>query len=92
MRVPSGEIDLVANEGDDVVCIEVRTRRAAPGVASESITPAKLARMWRCAFDYCEANALDSGRLRLDLVTVELDASGLLSAFLHLRALDAPAE
>lgn len=92
MRVPSGEIDLVAREGDDTVCIEVRTRRAAPGVASESITPLKLARMWRCAFDYAEANGIDAEHLRLDLVTVELHASGLVNGYLHLRALDAPPE
>lgn len=48
--------------------------------------------MWRCAFDYAEANSIDAEHLRIDLVTVELDASGLLSGFLHLRALDAPSD
>jgi putative endonuclease len=92
VRVPSGEIDLVAFEGDETVCIEVRTRKAVPGLAAESITPQKLERMWRAAFDYAESHAIDAASLRLDLVVVELDAGGLLVNYDHLRALDAPPE
>ena len=90
VRTASGEIDIVAQDGDETVCIEVRTRRSAPGAASESIIRPKLARMWRCAFDYCETNAIDAATIRVDLITVELDATGLVTTYFHYCGLDLP--
>ncbi len=90
VRVASGEIDILASDpsSGDLVFVEVRTRRAAPGLAAESITPAKLRRMWRCAMDYCEANARNPETARLDLVTLELDGAGSVVAVDHLAGLE----
>jgi putative endonuclease len=90
VRVPSGEIDIVARDGAELVFVEVRTRRATPGAAAESVTLAKLQRMWRCAVDYVEREGADPEAIRLDLVTVELDGSGRVVAIDHLPALDVP--
>lgn len=90
VRVPSGEIDLLARDGADLVFAEVRTRRAATGGAAESVTPVKLRRMWQCAMDYCEANGADPEGVRLDLVTLDLDASGHVAAVDLLRGLEVP--
>ena len=38
VRLPSGEIDIVAREAAETVFVEVRTRRASPGAAAESFT------------------------------------------------------
>jgi putative endonuclease len=92
VRTRSGEIDIVCTDGDDTVFVEVRTRRAAPGAAAESITDAKLERMWRCAMDYCETNGSNPEQTRLDLVVVELNANGTVSQVLHFPALELPAE
>ena len=34
-RTPGGEIDLIAADGEDIVFVEVRTRRAVPGLAAD---------------------------------------------------------
>lgn len=90
VRTRGGEIDLVAEDGGDLVCVEVRTRRAAPGLAAESLTPTKLRRMWQCGMDYCESNGIDLTRLRVDVVTVELAANGSVCGVHHFPAVEIP--
>ncbi|GAB4334165.1 MAG: YraN family protein [Dehalococcoidia bacterium] len=92
VRVPSGEIDIVARDGDDVVFVEVRTRRADPGTAAESIAPRKLRRMWRCAMEYCEQRAIDPETVRIDLVSIDLGPAGQPALVEHFRALEVPDE
>ena len=50
VRVPGGEIDLLCRDGADTVCVEVRTRRSAPGTAAESVSSTTRARLGRAAF------------------------------------------
>lgn len=92
VRLKRGEIDLVAEHGDDMVFVEVRTRRANSGAAAESLTPVKLRRMWQCAMDYCEAEAIDPARARIDVVTLDLDRGGRIAAFEHFRGIEIPGE
>lgn len=88
VRVPGGEIDLVAEDGSDLVFVEVRTRRAADGAAAESLSPAKLRRMWRSAMAHCESAGIDPERARLDVVSVDLDASGRVTHVFHYRGME----
>ena len=90
VRTQGGEIDIVARDGPDLVFAEVRTRRAIPGVASESLGPAKLRRMWQCAMDYCESNAIDPERVRIDAVSIDLAPNGAIAAVEHFRGLEIP--
>ena len=90
IRTPGGEIDIVAVDGTDLVFVEVRTRRAVPGLAAESLAPAKLRRMWQCAMDYCEANAILPERARIDAITIDLAPNGAIAAVEHFRALEIP--
>jgi putative endonuclease len=90
VRTRGGEIDFVAREGDDLVFVEVRTRRADPGLAAESLTPRKLLRMWQCAMDYCEANGLAPERARLDVVSIDLGPGGAADVIEHFRGIEIP--
>ncbi len=87
LRVPGGEIDLLAEDGDDLAFVEVRTRRAIEGTAAESLNAAKLRRMWRSAIAYCEANDVDVDRIRIDVVSVDLDASGRVLELFHYQGM-----
>lgn len=85
-RRPEGEIDLVARDGTTLVFVEVRARRGAGrGLAIESITPAKAARLARLAELYLVARPdLGEPDWRIDLVAVQLDAAGRLLAVEHI--------
>ena len=89
-RTPSGEIDLVARDGEDVAFVEVRTRRADRGAAAESLDDRKLRRMWRCAMEYCEAHGLDPERVRIDLVSLDVGARDSVAHVEHFRGLEIP--
>ncbi len=90
VRTRGGEIDFVARDGDDVVFVEVRTRRAVPGLAAESLGEKKLLRMWQCAMDYCDANGIDPARARLDVVSIDLGPRGAADVIEHFRGIELP--
>lgn len=92
VRTRGGEIDIVAHDGEDVVFVEVRTRRAGPGVAAESLGDTKLRRMWQCAMDYCEAASIDPERARIDVVSVDLAPGGQAAHVEHFRGVEIPDE
>lgn len=90
VRVGRAELDLIAQDGAETVVVEVRTRRGAAGLAAESLTPAKLRRLWHAAMGYAEANGIDPERIRVDVVAVELDGAGAARNVEHFRAIDIP--
>ena len=70
-RCPSGEIDIVALDGETLVLCEVKTRRtAAKGTPEEAVTPAKQRRYGRLAAAYVQASSLDEVSVRFDVVTL----------------------
>ncbi len=91
-RTPSGEIDLVARDGEDIAFVEVRTRRAERGTAAESLDTRKLQRMWRCAMEYCEEQGLDPECVRIDLVSLDIGAGDSVAHIEHFRGLEIPDE
>jgi putative endonuclease len=90
VRTPSGEIDIVARDGEDVAFVEVRTRRADPGTAAESLDDKKLQRMWRCAMEYCESSGTSPELVRIDLISIDLGRDGQPAHIEHFRALEIP--
>ncbi len=92
VRIGRIEIDLIADDGEDVVFIEVRTRRGAAGLAAESLGSAKLRRMWEAAAGYCEAKSIAPERIRIDVVAVDLDSHGAARSVEHFRGIEIPAE
>lgn len=89
VRVRRIEIDLVAEDGDDLVFVEVRTRRGEAS-AAESLTDDKLRRMWRAAVGYCENNLIEPERIRIDVVAVDLDQNGSAQSIDHFRGIEIP--
>ena len=77
-RCPVGEIDIVAQEGDVVAVVEVKTRRGrAAGLPEEGVNEAKQRKLCALAQAYIEATGWE-GYIRIDVVGVELDNSGRL--------------
>ena len=67
-----GEIDLVAEDGDVLVFVEVKTRYSNRGAtAEESITPEKERFLKRTAEGYVMENKIGKKVCRFDLVAVE---------------------
>ncbi|MGD8623052.1 MAG: YraN family protein [Anaerolineae bacterium] len=82
-RCQTGEIDLVARDGQALAIVEVRTRRGRSlGSPEESITPAKQARLAELAEAYVLAEAWP-GPWRIDVVAIEADARGRLLRIDH---------
>jgi len=85
VRLPGGEIDLVAWEADELVFVEVKTRigdlETAPDVA---VTEAKLDRLGRLAEAYVARKGSPEQHWRVDVVAVVLARSGRIVQIDHL--------
>ncbi len=76
-RGPSGELDIVAMDGDDVVVVEVKTRSGTGfGHPAEAVTRAKVARLRRLAAEWLSAHDLHAAGVRIDVVAVIRRRSG----------------
>jgi len=76
-----GELDIVAQDGDSLAFIEVRTRRGDLfGSPEESMTPRKQQRLVSLAQAWLQANRPDDPepRWRIDLVAVQMNSAGRL--------------
>lgn len=72
-RCPLGEIDVIALDGDDIVSVEVKTRRSLGfGHPFEAITGDKMSRLRRLAVSWAaEHPELARGRrLRIDAIAI----------------------
>ena len=77
-RCPAGVMDIVAEDGDCLVFVEVRTRRGRSfGTPEESVTPAKQAKLVEVAQTYLQEHSWD-GDWRIDVVAVEMTSGGKL--------------
>lgn len=83
-RCRQGEIDLVAQAGDTLVFVEVKTRRGRKmGTPEEGLTPHKSQQLLALGQIYVATEELDVD-WRIDLVAVELDKSGKLLRCEHI--------
>ncbi len=68
-RCPLGELDLVAEDGDVVVFVEVKTRRGLrAGSAAEAVGPGKRRRLLRLARYFLAVHGLTGRACRFDVV------------------------
>lgn len=83
-RCTLGEIDLVARADDLFIFVEVKTRRGlAMGSPEEALTAVKAQKLLKLAAFYIAENDLDVD-WQIDLVAVELDATGKLLRCEHI--------
>lgn len=70
-RVPAGEVDIVALDGETLVLCEVKTRKtAAKGTPEEAVTPAKQRRYRKLAAAYVQQAGIATVSVRFDVVTL----------------------
>jgi len=70
-RGGGGEMDIVAQEGDCLVFVEVRTRSTKEyGTPEESITPSKAQRLIEVAQGYLQEQGESGREWRIDLVAI----------------------
>jgi putative endonuclease len=78
-RSRSGEIDLVAQTGETIVFVEVKTRKGREfGLPEEGLTNNKANRLQSLALQYLAQTDLQDIDWRIDLVAIELDHHGRL--------------
>lgn len=76
-RCRSGEVDVVAREGETTVFVEVKERHGGShGQGLESVTFGKRRRLVRAARLYAAAHGLDERPLRFDVISIDWDAHG----------------
>lgn len=81
-----GELDLVARDGDDLVIVEVKTRRSiAYGTAVEAVTTRKMRALRSLALAWLDFRSVHAPRLRFDVVAVTFPPVGQ-PVIEHLRA------
>jgi putative endonuclease len=88
-----GEIDLIGVDGDALVFVEVKARRAGSVVGPElpamAVGPRKQAKLRSLAAAWLRDRGYDVPRhrqLRFDVIGLRLDAAGLVTEYEHLRA------
>ena len=78
-RCRYGEIDIVAQHGQDLVFIEVKTRRGLSwGLPEEAVDHRKLQKIAQVAIHYLAIHACSDLPWRVDVVAVQLSGSGKL--------------
>ena len=71
-RAASGELDLVARDGDALVFVEVKARASgAFGSPEEAVTAGKQRRLQRAAWAYLEAHDALEADWRIDVIAIE---------------------
>jgi putative endonuclease len=72
-----GELDIIAEDGGELVFVEVKTRRGtALGLPEEAITLAKRRRLLAAAQHYLMEQETAERPYRFDVVAIELDGRG----------------
>jgi len=77
-RCRYGEIDQIAEDGQDLVFVEVKTRRGyAYGLPEEAVTSRKQQKIVQVASYYLDLHECSDRSWRVDVVAVQLSSRGL---------------
>jgi putative endonuclease len=76
-RCRYGEIDLIAEEREDLVFVEVKTRRgSAFGLPEEAVTLTKRRKLAQVASYYLDLHAESDRSWRIDVVAIDFNQNG----------------
>ena len=85
-RCRHGEVDIVAQQGAELVFTEVRTRTGSEfGTAQESITSIKAKHLIAASQHYLERHSLTDIDWRIDLVSINWPPGGAAPGIEHLE-------
>ena len=83
-RYDQGEVDLVCEDGDELVFVEVKTRTSrAFGEPEEAVTESKQEQLRKVAEGYCQEFCLDDKFYRFDIVTVMMEGGKSIIRHFH---------
>lgn len=89
-RCRSGEIDIIAKEGETIVFVEVRTRGAASGnrfgTAAESVDARKQLKIRTAAQTFLRHRQLQHCRVRFDVAAITVGRGEDIEAYRHYEA------
>ena len=72
-RCPLGEVDLIANDGDTLAFIEIKTRKSrSTGYAKEAVNARKRRQISKVALFYMKSNNCNEVKARFDVVAISL--------------------
>jgi putative endonuclease len=86
-RCERGEIDIIARDGDELVFVEVRTRRSRRfGTPEDSITRAKQDRLIELSLLFLQEYDTndDDPPWRIDVIALDVDRTGQVSRLNHI--------
>jgi putative endonuclease len=76
-RIRLGEIDIIAEQGDDLVFVEVKTRSGTRfGSPFESVTKQKQKQLSKVALEYINKQGCQNRPARFDVVGIEFQKGG----------------
>ncbi|KPJ86099.1 hypothetical protein AMJ57_00400 [Parcubacteria bacterium SG8_24] len=86
-RTRFGEIDLVTSKGDEIVFVEVKTRRSGSfGVPQAAVDRWKRERLRRVCYAFLERhNIIPQRPFRIDVIAVTLGSGGRPDRLTHIR-------
>ncbi|BCX02133.1 MAG: UPF0102 protein [Candidatus Roseilinea sp.] len=85
-RSGHGELDIVAERGETIVFVEVRTRRSDTyGRPEETISPRKRAKLIATAQAYLDEHGFHDAQWQIDVIAIELDARNATSQLEHIE-------
>ena len=79
-RIRGGEIDIIAEKGEELCFVEVKTRRiGSPESGDEAVNTAKQHRIIRAAYSYCEQRDIDESAwyIRYDIAVAGFRQGGI---------------
>jgi putative endonuclease len=86
-RTREGEIDIIAERGDTLVFVEVRTRRGGTlGSPTESVTASKAAHILAAARAYVQATDDSTTDQRIDVIALSLASDGRVLSLEHIES------
>ena len=81
-----GEIDLIAKHGNQIVFVEVKTRRTLKfGVPQAAVTPAKQKQISKLALSYLQTNDLMDVPCRFDVIAIFLSSKTAPAKLKHIQ-------
>jgi putative endonuclease len=79
-----GELDIVAEYGDELIFVEVKARRGnAMGTPEEAVTPAKQRRLILSAQSFLAERGEEQRPYRIDVIAVAVSPAGRLLTIQH---------